>query len=196
METRIMRVSQLRFLALAAASGIALSGCAYGMYGDPYGYSGVSVGIGSGYGYDGYGGYGYPYGGYGYGYGGYDPFGWYGDYYYPGSGIYVYDRYRSRRVWNDDQRRYWRERRERWERRTGSTTSPTTTTGENWSSWDRSRWRDRRNGTPGTMASSTGEAPRFSGAEQNRSPVTTQRQTVRNPDASPSRHSHEGKRPD
>ena len=38
METRIMRVPRLRFLALAAASGLALSGCAYGMYGDPYGY--------------------------------------------------------------------------------------------------------------------------------------------------------------
>ena len=75
------------------------------------------------------------------GYGGYDPFGWYGDYYYPGSGIYVYDRYRTRHEWNDTQRRYWQDRRDRWQRRTGSTTAPTT--GDNWSGWDRRHWRDR-----------------------------------------------------
>src|SRR5690349_6126413 len=110
-----MRIPRLRLAALAAVSGIALTGCAYDMYGDGYGYDGygygyprssVSIGIGYGGGYGGYYGgygYGYPYGGYGY----YDPFGWYGDYYYPGTGIYVYDRYRNRREWTDDQRRYW-----------------------------------------------------------------------------------------
>jgi len=137
-----MRVPPIRLAALALASGIVLSGCAYDMYGDPYGYgygpySSVSVGVGYGGGYGGYG-YGYPYGGYGYGgyYGGYDPFGWYGDFYYPGSGIYVYDRYRRRHAWNDDQRRYWESRRDRWQHRSGTTGTVTT---QNWSGWDRSR---------------------------------------------------------
>src|SRR5690349_25007194 len=116
-----MRIPRLRLGLLVAASGIVLSGCAYDMYGDPYGYgygygypqSSVSIGIGYG-GYGGWGGYGSYYGGYGYGgypYGGYyDPFGWYGDYYYPGTGIYVYDRYRHRHEWTDEQRRYWEQR--------------------------------------------------------------------------------------
>ena len=193
-----MRVSRLRVLALAAASGITLSGCAYDMYGDPYGYGGVSVGVGSGYGY-GYGypygggyGYGYPYGGYGYGYGGYDPFGWYGDYYYPGSGIYVYDRHRTRHVWNDDQRRYWLERHNRWQSRTGSTT----TTGDNWSGWDRRRWRDHGMTTPGTTTT-TGETPRasrWSGTSETRA-ATRNTERARTYDSTP-RNSRSGRRPD
>ena len=159
-----MRIPRIRLAALAAVSGVALSGCAYDMYGDDYGYgygygprSSVSIGIGYGGGYGGYGyggyGYGYPYGGYGYPYGGYyDPFGWYGDYYYPGSGIYVYDRYRTRHVWNDDQRRYWEQRRQRWQNHSNGTS---TSTGENWSGWDRSRWRNRNNGTAGTTTTGT-----------------------------------------
>lgn len=141
-----MRASQLRVAALALVSGLSLSGCAYDMYGDPYGYGGVSVGYGyDGYGYPGYGygGYGYsPYygNGYGYGYGAYDPFGWQGDYYYPGVGIYVYDRYRNRHTWDNDQQRYWTDRRTRWQSRSG-----TTTTNENWSGWNRSREQGRTN---------------------------------------------------
>ena len=53
-------------------------------------------------GYGPYGGYGaYPgyYGGLGYG--------WYDNYYYPGTGIYVYDSYRRPHMWNDRQRSYW-----------------------------------------------------------------------------------------
>ena len=78
-----------------------------------------------GYGYGNYGGYGSygGYGGYGGYYGGYDPFGWYGDFYYPGTGIYVYDRTRNRHVWSDDQHRYWR-RRDRWQNH-GRTTATT-----------------------------------------------------------------------
>ena len=156
-----MRVPRLLLAALALTSGIILSGCAYDMYGDGYGggygygpYSGVSVGIGYGGGYGGYG-YGYPYGGYGYGgygYGGYDPFGWYGDFYYPGSGIYVYDRYRHRHAWNDDQRHHWTDRRNRWQARNNGTTST-----ENWSGWDRSRsqYRNRNNATSVTTTTST-----------------------------------------
>jgi hypothetical protein len=144
---------------LAAASAVSLSGCAYGLYDDgfgyggygPYGGSSVSIGVGYGGGYDSYGyggyGYGYPYNAYGGYYGGYDPFGWYGDYYYPGTGIYVYDRQRTRHVWNDQQRRYWQDRTSRWQSSRGATNSGS---GENWSRWDRSAdrsWRDTRDGT-------------------------------------------------
>jgi len=174
-----MRVPRFRFAALALVSGLALSGCAYDMYGDPYGYGGVSVGVGSGY-YGGYGygspygsyGYGYPYGGYGYG--AYDPFGWYGNYYYPGSGIYVYDRHRARHVWTGDQQRYWQDRRSRWQSRTGSTT-----TSDNWSGWDRSRWRDHRNSTPVTTTTGTSQTPR---SWSSRSSVTTSSESVRSSD--------------
>jgi hypothetical protein len=144
-----MRVPKVRLAALALVSGLALSGCAYDMYGDNYGY-GPYGGIGVGIGYGDYG-YGYPYGGYGYPYGyygsyGYDPFGWYGDYYYPGAGVYVYDRYRTRHVWSDDQRRYWEQRRNQWQNHSG-----TNWTGSNWSGWDRSHWRDH-----GSMPTTTG----------------------------------------
>src|SRR6476620_10739505 len=147
-----MRISQIRLAAVALTSGIALSGCAYDMYGDPYGYgygygpqSSVSIGVGyGGYGYGGYGYGGYPYGGYPYGgyyggygypYGGYgyDPFGWYGNYYYPGSGIYVYDSSRTRHVWSGDQQRYWRQRGQQWQSHSGTAVP----TNENWSGWDR-----------------------------------------------------------
>jgi hypothetical protein len=98
-------------------------GSGYGSYGSGYGgygsygsrYGGYDpfchpYGYGS---YASYGSYGrYP-GSYGSGYGGcVDPYwGWYGDHYYPGSGYYVYDRYRRPYRWTDAQRRYWQERR-------------------------------------------------------------------------------------
>lgn len=153
-----MRLSKLRLAALALASGLTLGGCAYG-FGDPYGsYGGVNVGYGN-YGYGSYGGYGYPYGGYGYGYGnpyggyggygsyygGYGyPYGWHNGYYYPGTGYYVYDRDRKRRVWSDAERRHWREVIERIKNRSG--TSSTTATAsiaprENWSGFKRTRTR-------------------------------------------------------
>jgi hypothetical protein len=189
-----MRVPRIRLAALALVSGIALSGCAYDMYGDDYGYgygpygygyprSGVSIGIGyGGYGYP-YGsyGYGYPYGGYG-GYGGYgyDPFGWYGNYYYPGTGIYVYDRYRHRHQWSDDQRRYWEQRSQYWrDHHSGTTTGTTIGGGENWSGWDRSHWRDRHGSTTTvTTTTSDGSWTRGSGrwnrgGWQGGSPATT-----------------------
>lgn len=80
--------------------------------GGGYGRSGVAVGYNSGWGN--------PY------------WGWYDNYYYPGTGAYVYDRYRHRRAWNDVQRGYWLQRRNDWrgERR-----------------W-RNNWRDFR-GRPG-----------------------------------------------
>ena len=89
-------------IACAAAVSLAtLGGCV-----DDYGYGGVDVGYGPGYDsyYDGYyGAYGDPY--FGTAYPGY--YGWYGGFYYPGSGIYVYDRYRHPYRWNGSQRRYW-----------------------------------------------------------------------------------------
>jgi hypothetical protein len=123
-----MYAFRLRAAAVALVAGIGLAGCT-----TPYGYNGVSVGVGNagyydpyydGYGYGGYGyggypaygvgyGYGSGYPGYGYGYGyGYAPYyGWYDNFYYPGSGYYVYDRYRKPHRWTDEQRRYWEARR-------------------------------------------------------------------------------------
>lgn len=145
---------RMRLAIALAASALSLGACAYDTYGDPYGYGyGPYGGVSPGY-YGGYGSYGYGYGGYGYGgygpygygYGSYDPFGWYGDYYYPGVGIYVYDRGRNRHVWNDGQRRYWSNRTSNWQSRSG-----TTRVRENWSGFNRNRdtttsgWRHHSN---------------------------------------------------
>ncbi|WP_333571181.1 hypothetical protein [Sphingomonas sp.] len=73
-----------------------LGGCMDGGYG--YGGSRVAVGYGSAWGS----GFGDPY------------WGWHDDYYYPGTGAYVYDRYRHRHAWNDGQRAYWEQRRGSW----------------------------------------------------------------------------------
>ena len=121
---------RVRSSLLVLAASVGLAGCStYGPFG------GVSVGYGSGYGYDGYGydrygydryGYGSPYGygnygGYGY-YGGYDPYygygygyrpsyyGWNGGYYYPGTGYYVYDRDGRRQRWTNTQKSFWESR--------------------------------------------------------------------------------------
>jgi len=146
-----MRVPRLGVAALALVSGISLGGCAYDGYG-PYGgygggygsYSGVSFGVGYGGGYGDYG-YGDPY--YGAGYGGYygSPFGWYDDFYYPGTGIYVYDSYRRPHSWNDRQRRYWTERSGSWQHHHDRNTSSqiTTTTQPNWSGFNRHSHGDR-----------------------------------------------------
>ena len=100
--------NRLQTLALALAASAGLSACAtYDDYG--YGYGGVSVGYQSG-------GYCNPYyddcygSGYGRGYAS-SYYGWYGDYYYPGTGFYIYDRGGRRHRWNDDHRRYWEGRR-------------------------------------------------------------------------------------
>lgn len=98
-------ISRVRTIAVAALAPALLGGC---MMSDGL-YGGMSVGAGD-YGYEPYGyPYGYdPYGGY---YGG-PAYGWYDNYYYPGNGIYVYDRggraYRMR----DKDRAYWEARRE------------------------------------------------------------------------------------
>ena len=82
---------RIGLLALALAAGLGLAGC-----NDGYGY-----GVGAGYG-----------GYYDDAYAGFPAYyGWYGDYYYPGTGAYVFDRYRRPFRWNDEQRRYWEARR-------------------------------------------------------------------------------------
>lgn len=124
----------LRAAALAAAAIVGLSACT-----TPYGYSGVSLGYGSGYGpYAGYG-YGYPYGYSRLGYG-YSPYwGWNDGFYYPGSGYYVYDRYRTPYRWTDAQRRYWTVRRER-----ALASSNNVVIRDNWDDFDRAKVRTQR----------------------------------------------------
>ena len=99
-----MSAFRIRTAVLTAGAAIGLAACT-----TPFGYGGVGVGGGYGsYGYDGYG-YGYPAGAYGYGYEPY--YGWYDGYYYPGTGYYVYDRYRNPYPW-DHYKDYWEGRRE------------------------------------------------------------------------------------
>lgn len=85
---------KLRMLLPLAIAATTLGGCVY----DDYGYGGVNVGYGVAD----------PYYGYNAGYGGLG--GWYNDFYYPGTGVYVIDRRGGRHRWNDDQRRYWENR--------------------------------------------------------------------------------------
>jgi len=116
-----MYAYRLRIAALAAVAAAGLAACT-----TPYGYGGVSVGngyYGSDYGYGygaGYPSYGAGYPGYGYGAGypgyalSYAPYwGWYDNFYYPGTGYYVYDAYHQPHRWTDAQRRYWNACRER-----------------------------------------------------------------------------------
>jgi hypothetical protein len=101
--------SRLRNVLLIAAGAAGLAACADEGYG---GYGSMSVGYGPAGGYcDPY--RGDCYGGYGYGdyYGGDPWYGWYGDYYYPGVGFYVYDRGGRRHRWSDNDRRHWEGRR-------------------------------------------------------------------------------------
>ena len=42
---------------------------------------------------------------------GYPYYGWYDNYYYPGTGSYVYDSYRRPHVWSNSQQQYWTSRR-------------------------------------------------------------------------------------
>jgi hypothetical protein len=134
----------LRAAALAAAAALGLSACT-----SPYGYSGVSMGVGNagyydpyygGYGYDaGYSGYGYP--GYGFAYAPY--WGWNDDFYYPGTGYYVYDRHHHKHHWTDAQRRYWQARRDR-AVATGTTSQPVVIR-DNWRDYTRDRSTVRTN---------------------------------------------------
>ena len=149
-----MFASPLRTTALALAAVIGLSACT-----TPYGYSGVSMGVGNAgyydpyYGGSGYGGYGYGdgygYGGYGgYGYPGYSlayaPYwGWNDGFYYPGTGYYVYDRHHHKHHWTDAQRRYWKDRHDR-AVATGTTSQPVVIR-DNWRDFTRDRSTVRTN---------------------------------------------------
>jgi hypothetical protein len=88
-------------LALSCISPLALGAC-------------TSTGFGVGYASNGIYDDGYGYGQPGYGIGGYglNSFGsgWYNDFYYPGTGVYVIDRGGRRHRWNDEQRRHWQNR--------------------------------------------------------------------------------------
>src|SRR5687768_18048906 len=95
--------------AIIAIAALGLAGCS-SYYGDGYGYSRLSVGYGNYY---------RPY------------YGWYDGYYYPGTGYYIYDRYGSRRRWDDRYRTYWQARRPAYRSR------------DNWSEYRR-EWRDDR----------------------------------------------------
>jgi hypothetical protein len=53
--------------------------------------------------------------------------GWYNGFFYPGSGIYVYDRNHRPHIWSDGQHHYWSGRREQWNN--GSTTGARATLG-------------------------------------------------------------------
>ena len=117
---------------LSIAGALAISAAALGGCVDDYGYGGVAVGYppgSDGY-YNGYyGAYGDPE--YGYGYPGY--YGWYGGFYYPGTGYYVYDRYRRPYRWNGDQRRYWGGQRHA----CGAATTQGFRSGTNWQGFNR-----------------------------------------------------------
>jgi hypothetical protein len=123
---------------LLLAAGLSLGGC----YSDGYGYGGyggISVGYSSAGYYPGYGVPGYydPWYGGGWGhFGSYPYWGWYDDFYYPGSGVYVYDRWRRPHHWNDNHRRYWSERRNYWRGR-GDRTDDRRELRENWADFRR-----------------------------------------------------------
>jgi hypothetical protein len=112
-----MDLPLLRTAALLLAAAAGLGACAYHDgygYGYGYGYGHVAVGYNSGGYCDPY--YDDCYYGPGYGHAGYyDPwYGWYGNYYYPGIGVYVYDHGGRRYRWNDSHRSYWEGRRQHW----------------------------------------------------------------------------------
>lgn len=93
-----MTIKRLMMAGLLGGLALGTAACT-----DGYGYGGVATDWGGGDPYyaDGY---------------GYAPsyYGWYGDYYYPGTGGYVYDRNRRAHRWSGDQQRYWQQRRYGW----------------------------------------------------------------------------------
>ncbi|HWJ58532.1 MAG TPA: hypothetical protein VNR68_02650 [Sphingomicrobium sp.] len=115
---------RIPYISLVAAGALTLGGCAYGDFGYGAGYGGYGAYDNGYYGYGPYGGYGqYPgyYGGFGAPY-----FGWYDDFYYPGSGIFVYDSFRRPHRWSSRERAFWTSRQ-----------SANTTHSTNWSGFDK-----------------------------------------------------------
>lgn len=180
-----------RTLALVAALGVTTTACV-----DDYGYGGLSVGYGSpGY-YGGYGGY---YDGFGdYGAFGSPYWGWFGDYYYPGTGYYVYDRYRRPHRWTDSQRNYWERRRNDWR---GDRNWR-----DNWGGWDRNNRRrpeirtGRWSHLPGAYGPGTNEPGATREQRRNRwqnvTPEQRQQWQQRREQMRPGRDATERSRPD
>ena len=112
----------------ASASASAAAPYGYGSYGyDPY----YSSGYGSAYGYN--------------------PYGWYNGYYYPGSGYWVYDPDRNRRELTPAERAYWRERiRRHYEELRNKGTTTTTAVKENWTGFRRPTATTGTTGATGT----------------------------------------------
>jgi hypothetical protein len=153
---------RMRIAALLVAAA-ALGGCAYNGLG-------LGVGYGSGYGpygyYDpyygsGYGYYGsrYGYSPYGMGYYGSPYWGWYDGWYYPGTGYYVYDRERQRRLWTEAERRYWGERLQQSQSSRGVTKMPN-------SELHREIWNDFQRGSTTTSATTSSTERRSLGTER------------------------------
>ena len=93
--------------AIIASAALAVSGCASDRYGR-HGYVGASIGYASPY------------------------YGWYDNYYYPGTGFYVYERSGARHRWSGGQRHYWQARR------------PRSGVAENWSGYGHDRPAQRQ----------------------------------------------------
>ena len=128
-------------LAIILAAGTTLGACSYGYGGYGGGYGGVSVGVSSGGYYDPY------YDDWGY-YRSNPYWGWYDNYYYPGVGIYVYDRYRRPHRWTDSHQRYWTSRQSYWRGRDDFRQSRREMR-ENWRDFRRDRrGQVRREGVP------------------------------------------------
>jgi hypothetical protein len=135
----------IRNALLIAATSLGLGACT-----DGYGYGGVGMGYGGYYG-DYYGDY--------YGpsyYGGSPYYGWYDNYSYPGSGYYVFDRYGTRRTWNDSQRRYWQSRRNNGGSWSGQH-NPWNRS-QNGGTWSGQRWNGGTQGGATVQGGSTGGA--------------------------------------
>lgn len=114
-----MLSGRVRTVGLAIAAALGLSACAdYGYGGIGGGYAGV---------------YGDPYYA-----GGVSPYwGWNDGFYYPGTGYYVYDRYRRPFRWNGAQQAYWQGRRSAWR-------GPNRDVRANWRDFRRDRRIDNR----------------------------------------------------
>lgn len=102
-----MNWKRFGLVGLLSVIGLGTSACT-----DGYGYGGASLGYGSGFVADPYwdGGWAGPGWGGGPAFVGGGAWGWNNGFYYPGTGVYVYDRSRRPFRWNDAQRRYWQGR--------------------------------------------------------------------------------------
>ena len=81
------------------------------------------------------------------------PFGWYGNYYYPGIGNYVYDSYRRRHARNTIAASYWIDRRSTWHGPHRDEDDHWEARAANWSGFDRQTARDTTQaGSPAALS--------------------------------------------